>query len=297
MSQFPSALNPKEDDVAKMLACHVHTGTKFLEPAMARYMWKKTATGAYIINLQKTWEKLVLAARIIAAVENPQDVCVVSARPYAQRAALKFASFTGATALAGRFTPGTFTNQIQERTFMEPRLLVVTDPRTDYQPVKESSYVNIPTIAFCDSDSPLRYVDVAIPCNTRSPHSVGLMYWLLCREVLYLKDPVKHPRTKPWDVMVDLFFYREPEAVSDKQTDGEEQTYSNTRAGLPADAEVQAPAEWGNSWESEWTSTGTTATPTADWGAPTETAAATTGAGAFDNSVLKAGWDAAGSEF
>ena len=38
--------------------------------------------GIHIINLRKTWEKLVLAARIIAGIENPADVCVISARPY-----------------------------------------------------------------------------------------------------------------------------------------------------------------------------------------------------------------------
>ena len=50
-----------------------------------------------------------------------------------KRAVLKFAAATGATPIAGRFTPGTFTNQIQAA-FREPRLLVVTDPRADHQP-------------------------------------------------------------------------------------------------------------------------------------------------------------------
>lgn len=68
--------------------------------------------GIHLINIKKTWEKLLLAARAIVAIENPAEVCAISSRPYGQRAVLKFASFTGATPIAGRFTPGTFTNQV-----------------------------------------------------------------------------------------------------------------------------------------------------------------------------------------
>lgn len=69
--------------------------------------------GVHIINLRRTWEKLLLAARAIVAIERPSDVYVISSRSHGQRAVLKFASYTGATAIAGRFTPGAFTNQIQ----------------------------------------------------------------------------------------------------------------------------------------------------------------------------------------
>lgn len=116
-----------------MLAAEVHIGSKNLDPKMERYVWKRRQDGVHLIDLGKTWDKLVLAARVIAGIEHPSDICIISGRTFGQRAVHKFAHFTGATAIAGRFTPGTFTNQQQQRDFKEPRLLVVADPRIDHQ--------------------------------------------------------------------------------------------------------------------------------------------------------------------
>lgn len=160
-------------------------------------------------------EKIVFAARIIAAIDNPADICVISARPYGQRAVLKFAAHTGAVAIAGRFTPGSFTNYIT-RSFKEPRLIIVTDPRTDSQAIKEASYVNIPVIALCDTDSPTEFVDVAIPTNNKGRHAIGLVWWMLAREVLRLRGTLA-TRETDWDVVVDLYFYRDPEAEEAKE--------------------------------------------------------------------------------
>ena len=100
------ALSQREQDIQKMLAAQVHLGTKQCDFQMERYVYRRRQDGIFVINLGKTWEKLQLAARVIVAIENPQDVVVQSARPYAQRAVLKFAQYTGAKALAGRYTPG-----------------------------------------------------------------------------------------------------------------------------------------------------------------------------------------------
>ena len=83
----------------------------------------------------------------------------------------------------------------------------MTDPRVDAQPISEASYVNIPVIAFSNTDSPSRYVDIAIPCNNKGYHSIGLMWWMLAREVLRLRGTIG--RKRDWEVMPDLFFYQD----------------------------------------------------------------------------------------
>jgi len=273
MSGGSALLRPTEDDISKMIMAKVHIGTKNVDFQMEQYVYKRRSDGIFIFNLHKTWEKLMLAARVIAAIESPADVVVISGRNYGQRAILKFSSHTGATPYAGRFTPGTFTNQITKG-FREPRLMLVTDPRHDSQAITESAYVNIPVIAFCDTDSPLKYVDVAIPCNNKSAQSIGLMWWFLSREVLRLRGNIS--RTENWPVMPDLYFYRDPENEEKEAAPADEVATAAPVFEEAIFAPVAAEAEWAAA------STGTGSVPvdaasftagtgaTEEWGAAAE---------------------------
>jgi small subunit ribosomal protein SAe len=265
MSQHPEALNLKEEDVQLLLATSAHLGTQNVNPKMNRYVWRRRNDGVNIINVRKIWEKIVLAARVIAAIENPADISVVASRSSGQRAVLKFSQFTGSHPISGRFTPGAFTNQIQEK-FLEPRLLIASDPRSDIQAITEASYVNIPVIAFCNTDSPVRLVDIVIPFNTNSNQAIGLGFWLLAREVQYLKGQL--PRGSPWDIMIDLFIYRAPEEtealkkaqLEARPTQHFEDSYRPSEQAPPAEAaeswgeggwgETSTP--WGESTTSQW---------------------------------------------
>jgi small subunit ribosomal protein SAe len=285
MASNPLAL--QEADVKMMLAAQCHIGTTNCDSNLERYVFKRRADGVHLINLGKTWEKILLAARIIVAVENPGDVVVVAARPYGQRAVFKFSQFTHSQYIAGRYTPGTFTNQIQ-RKFVEPRLLIVTDPLTDHQPVKEASYVNVPVIALCSTDAPIRCVDVVIPCNNKAKHSIALIYWLLAREVQRMRGVIT--RTEQWPVMVDLFMYRDPEEAAEKK--GEEADAPEREAPAAA-AEPAQPLDWTDAPEQQLAAQ---ATPATAYPAPIAAAAAAPAAAAPAGQAgwqlrAPAGWD------
>jgi len=215
-----STVTRKQEDFLRLLGSNAHFGTLNLNYEMKRYVDHKNTEGVHIINLEQTWQKIKLAARVIAAVERPEEVIVVCARPYGQRAVIKYARYTGATAnSSSRWTPGTLTNQNTIQ-FKEPKLLIVVDPKSDKQAVIEASYVNIPCIALCDTDSPLSFIDVAIPCNNRNTESISMIFWLLSREVMILRGELG--KTGEWDVMVDLFFYKKIEDVEEQAIQGKE---------------------------------------------------------------------------
>jgi small subunit ribosomal protein SAe len=53
----------------------------------------------------------------------------------------------------------------------------------------------------------LEYVDCVIPYNTKNKTYIGLVMWILTREVLRLK--AQSTATKEWNVLPDLNFFRD----------------------------------------------------------------------------------------
>jgi small subunit ribosomal protein SAe len=270
---------PTADDLYKLVVSNMHKGSaNTCSMGMEKYTCKASGN-ATMFDARKMWQKLTLAARIIAAVPNPEDVCVISKNEIGHRALLKFSHYTGSTSITGRFSPGTFTNHSQQG-FREPAVIVVANPHDDIQAIRESSFVGIPVIAMCDADSSLRNIDCAIPCNNKGINAIGTTWWFLAREVLRLRG--SEPRNTEWEVMPDLFFFRDPEAI--KKQEDEEQAQVIEAEVKDDDNNVVDDFQQGN-WEqagetafdsglnqnADWATEGTTKAAGADdnWGTDT----------------------------
>ena len=139
-------------------------------------------SGLHLIDLEKTDSRMRIVSQFLNRYD-PSRILVVSARQYGQRPARKFAQAIGARHIVGRFIPGTLTNP-RLRTYIEPELIVVTDPQADQQSLSEAVSSGLPVVAICDANNNLRNVDLSVPSNNICRQSLSLIFWLLSREVL-----------------------------------------------------------------------------------------------------------------
>ena len=171
------------------LTSGVHIGTRQKTSDMMQFIYKVRNDGLYIIDIKKTDQRIKLAAKFLGKYD-PSMILVVSARQYGQKPIREFAKHTGTIAMPGRFIPGTLTNP-NSKVFIEPDIIVITDPLVDSQALQEAKNIGIPSIALCDTNNELRYVDLAIPTNNKGRRALALVYWLLAREFLKEKGKIK----------------------------------------------------------------------------------------------------------
>lgn len=168
--------------VEEYLGAGVHIGTQQKTQNMERFIHRVRTDGLYVLDISKTDERIRLAADFLANYQ-PEQVLVTSSRQYGRYPAERFAEVVGARARTGRFIPGTLTNPEYDG-YIEPDIVVVTDPIGDAQAVTEAITVGIPVIAMCDSNNQTSNVDFVIPTNNKGRKALSVVYWLLANEVL-----------------------------------------------------------------------------------------------------------------
>src|SRR5207253_474899 len=111
------------------LTSGVHIGNQQKSADMKPFIYKVRIDGLYVLDIKKTDTRIREAAKFLARFK-PENILVVAARQYGQKPARLFAKHVGSKVLAGRFVPGTLTNPNLPE-FMEPEVLLVTDPAAD----------------------------------------------------------------------------------------------------------------------------------------------------------------------
>ncbi len=186
MKLIPTLFSATDQIKDLLRAFKVYVGTTRTDFKVSVPMPRKRSAAVCIV-----WDQLMLAAKSIAAIENPENVLLVSSRPYGYHAGLKFAQYAGCRChcVTGRLTLGTFSNLCIQQN-KEPKLLIITDP-FDAEVIKEATSSDIPLIILSESDSPLKYADCVASDTKKSRDSrlsIAFLYWLLAREVICLRN-------------------------------------------------------------------------------------------------------------
>jgi len=181
-----------------VLSTGMRVGTQVKTKFMIPFITKATNEGLYIIDSKKTLARIQTAAKFInRAVISKVLVC--SGREYASTPIEKFCELTDATPMLGRFMPGTLTNPLLPY-YIEPELVMVSDPQVDEQAVIEATNAGIPVIAISNTDNITSKVDLVIPANNRGRKSLAAIYWLLAREILLQKGQLKGDESMKYEI-------------------------------------------------------------------------------------------------
>jgi small subunit ribosomal protein S2 len=167
----------------------VHIGTRQKTADIKEFIYKVRNDGLYIIDVKKTNERIKAAAKFLAKYD-PSKILAVSVRQYGQKPVRKLGETTGIQVLDGRFQPGTLTNP-NAKTFLEPEIILLTDPLADIQALHEAKNIGIPVLALCDTNNETKYIDYVIPTNNKGRRALALIYWLLARAIILEQGKIK----------------------------------------------------------------------------------------------------------
>lgn len=195
MTEQSESLEDPNNLEKMILSTGIRVGTPIKTKFMTSFITRANPEGLYILDISKTLARIDVAAKFIGRT-NIANVAVTSAREYGKTPIEKFCELTGARGIFGRFMPGTFTNPSLPK-YLEPEIVIVTDPQADEQAVLEATRAGVPVIALSNSDNITAKVDLVIPSNNRGRKALATVYWLLTKEVLKKQGKIKSDSEMP----------------------------------------------------------------------------------------------------
>ena len=194
MSEQPEVIDIKK----KVISTGIRVGTQVKTKFMKQFIEKASPEGLYMLNIDMTLEKIKTCAKFINRV-GAENIIVCSGRQYAGIPIEKFCEMTGAKQLLGRFMPGTLTNPSLPY-YVEPKLILISDPEVDVQALIEATNAGIPIIGIANTDNVTSKLDVIIPANNRGRKSLATIYWLLVRQILIEKGELKENESMKYEI-------------------------------------------------------------------------------------------------
>lgn len=195
-----------EDMKKQIFSTGIRVGTEVKTKFMTPFITKASPEGLYMLDLDITLSRIQTAGRFIKKFDINR-VVVYSGRSYCKTPIEKFCELTGAKMMLGRFMPGTLTNPSLPF-YIEPQLIIISDPRVDSQAVTEATNAGIPVIGIANTDNITSKLDLIIPANNRGRKALATVYWLLAREILQDSKAMKYEivdfETKTADVEEEL---------------------------------------------------------------------------------------------
>lgn len=161
------------------LSAGIHIGMKSRTKDMRRFIYKVREDGLSVLDLKLLDDRIKTAIKFLSTAEK---LLVVGRKTNSHIPIKKFCEVVGCDYVVGRFMPGTLTNPNYKK-FMEPDMILLTDPLSDYQALKESIDSRIPVVALCDTFNETRNIDLVVPCNNKGKKALALMFWILAKEI------------------------------------------------------------------------------------------------------------------
>jgi len=195
----------------------------------------------FILDLRKSAERLLTAAKILSQYK-PEDITVVASRVYSSNPASKFASLAGTGIVKGRFVPGTMTNMTCKG-FIEPKVLLVCDPKGEREAIAEAAKNGVPIIALCDTDNETKFIDYVIPINNKGKRSLALAFYLLTREMMMNQGKISSYDEFTHDISYFEQFMIEDEKKEVVQAEGDTSEESGAQEEEKGEGAGEKPSE------------------------------------------------------